>query len=207
MKATKKAPTSSTKTKAAPTKAKAKAKAAPAKAKAAPAKAKAAPTKAKAKAKPAPAKAKAKGKAAPAKAASAKAKPARLVSPKHAMQRSDYGAPAGSFFTRQPAPMRAILEDLRGIIESEAPEATASLKWGMPVYAIGDNNFCSLGAHKAHVNLIFWGSPEIYDDPHGHLAGDGKMGRHLKVTTLEDLPRNEIRGWVRAAAERARAGA
>ena len=65
-------------------------------------------------------------------------------------------------------------------------------------------NVVTLAGHKAHVNLILWGSPDIYEDPHGHLTGDGKMGRHLKVTTLEDLPRNEIRGWLAAGFARAR---
>ncbi|HVV86328.1 MAG TPA: DUF1801 domain-containing protein [Kofleriaceae bacterium] len=122
-------------------------------------------------------------------------------------QRADLGAPADSYFTRQPAPIRAILEELRGLVESEVPDATSSLKWGMPVYAIGGKSIVSLAAHTSHVNLILWGPPDAYLDPHGHLSGEGKTGRHLKVTSLDDLPRNEIRGWVQTAADRARGAA
>ena len=34
---------------------------------------------------------------------------------------------------------------------------------------------------------------------------DGKTGRHLKLTTLDALPRDAVRGWLRTAAELARA--
>jgi hypothetical protein len=121
--------------------------------------------------------------------------------------RADFGAPADSFYGKQPAPIRIILEELRGLIESEVPEARATLKWGMPVYAIDGTSMVSLAAHKSHVNLILWGSPEAYSDPAGLLSGGGKMGRHLKITALDELPRNAIRGWLETAAARARARA
>jgi hypothetical protein len=33
----------------------------------------------------------------------------------------------------------------------------------------------------------------------------GKTGRHLKLTSLDELPRAAVRGWLRTAAELARA--
>jgi hypothetical protein len=118
--------------------------------------------------------------------------------------RADYGKPIDGFFARQPAALRAILEELRALIEEAAPDASSSLKWGMPFYTMGDTMMCALAGHKSHVNLILSGPPGTYADPEGLLTGDGKTGRHLKLTSLDQLPHNAVRGWLRTAAELAR---
>jgi hypothetical protein len=119
--------------------------------------------------------------------------------------RADLGAPIDGFFSKQPPHIRPILDELRKLVEAIAPDATSSIKWGMPFYTIGGATMCALGAHKAHVNLILSGPPGTYADPGGLLAPEGKTGRHLKLTTLDELPRGAVRGWLRTAAERARA--
>ena len=93
--------------------------------------------------------------------------------------RADFGAPIDGFFDRQPAQLRAILDELRRLVEEVAPDATASLKWGMPFYAVNGTMM---------------------------LAGEGKSGRHLKLVSLADLPRAAVRGWLRVAAALARGG-
>jgi hypothetical protein len=118
--------------------------------------------------------------------------------------RADLGAPVDGFFARQPPPLRAILDELRTLVEEAAPTAASSLKWGMPFYTLDGATMCALGAHKAHVNLILSGPPEAFADPGGRLEGDGKTGRHLKLRTVEDLPRAAVRGWLRTAARLAR---
>jgi hypothetical protein len=118
--------------------------------------------------------------------------------------RADYGAPIDGFFSRQPPHLRAVLEDLRKLIEEEAPDAQSSLKWGMPFYTLDGATFCATSAHKSHVNLILSRAPDAFSDPTGRLSGEGKTGRHLKLTTLDELPRDAVRGWLRTAAEIAR---
>lgn len=103
------------------------------------------------------------------------------------------------FFAKQPAPLRAILDALRTLVQEVAPDASASLKWGMPFYAIDGAILCALGAHKAHVNLILSGPPGTFHDPEGLLVGDGKTGRHLKLTSVEQLPRAQVKRWLLAA--------
>jgi hypothetical protein len=93
-----------------------------------------------------------------------------------------------------------VLLVLRQIVEKAVPEATASLKWGMPVYAVGGKNFVSLGGHKAHVNLVFWGAPEIFEDPQRRLTGDGPSGRILRLTGVGEIPKADVTRWVKAAA-------
>lgn len=120
-------------------------------------------------------------------------------------RRADFGAPIDGFFARQPAPQRAILDALRAMIEEAAPDATASIKWGMPFFSVGGAMMVAMGSHKAHVNLILPGAPGTYADPDGRLEGEGKTGQHLKLRTLDDLPRAAVRGWLRQAAALARA--
>jgi hypothetical protein len=119
--------------------------------------------------------------------------------------RADFGAPIARFIRRQPARLRAILEELRRLVEATVPDVQSSLKWGMPCFTLAGNMMCMLGGHKAHVNLVLVGPPAGFDDPAGRLAGAGKGGRHLKLTRLDDLPRASVRRWLRAAAAYARA--
>jgi hypothetical protein len=118
--------------------------------------------------------------------------------------RADFGQPIDGFFARQPSHLRPILVALRSLVEAAAPQATSSIKWGMPFYEIDGTMFCALGSHKAHVNLIMAGPPAGFADPEGRLEGVGQGGRHLKVTSLDDLPRAAVRGWLRTAATWAR---
>ncbi len=121
-----------------------------------------------------------------------------------AARRADFGAPIDGFLARQPPALRAILDELRRIVEAEAPDATASMKWGIPFFSIGRETMCALGAHRAHVNLILSGPTGTYADPEGRLEGKSSMGRHLKIRTLGELPRDAVRRWIRTAAKRAR---
>jgi hypothetical protein len=74
----------------------------------------------------------------------------------------------------------------------------------MPFYSIGRTMLCALAAFRSHVNLILSGPPGAFDDPDGLLEGEGKTGRHLELRTPDELPRDAVRGWLRAAAEAAR---
>jgi hypothetical protein len=124
--------------------------------------------------------------------------------PKHGA-RADLGAPVDGFFARQPPALRAILDELRKLVQEAAPTAASSLKWGMPFYTLDGAMMCALGAHKAHVNLILSGPPQAFADPDRLLEGDARTGRHLELRTVDDLPRAAVRGWLRTAARLARA--
>lgn len=119
-------------------------------------------------------------------------------------RRLDYGKPIEGTLARQPPQLRSIAEELREMIEAVAPEAKSSLKWGMPCFTIGRRTVATIGIHKEHVNLILWGPRGSYADPNGLLAGEGKMGAHLRLTSVDELPREAVRGWLRTAAALAR---
>jgi hypothetical protein len=143
----------------------------------------------------------------------AKAKPAAKAKASAASpamkwgERADLGKPVDGFFARQPPELRAILETLRAEVERAAPEAVGAIKWGMPFYTLAGEMMCALAGHKSHVNLILAGPPGTYADPEGRLEGGGKTGKHLKLRTLAELPREAVRAWIETAAATARAKA
>lgn len=121
-----------------------------------------------------------------------------------AARRADFGAPIDAFFERQPPHLRVILEELRRLVEAAAPDAVASIKWGMPWFTLNGHMMCSLGGHKAHVNLILVGPSGAFADPDGRLEGTSRGGRHLKLRSVEALPRAAVTKWIRVAADVAR---
>jgi len=154
--------------------------------------------------KPSRAKSKAPARKAPKKTVKAATK-AKKATKKTAMsRRSDYGAPIQTFFDKQPPALRAIVDELRALIEAAAPNATSSLKWGMPVYELNGKMTFAIGAHKAHVNLILAGAPETFADPEGLLDGSSNLGKHLKLRSLEELPKAAVRRWLKAGVNAAR---
>ena len=118
--------------------------------------------------------------------------------------RADLGAPIDAFFAKRSGPLRQILDELRGMIDAQVPDAASSIKWGMPFYTLSGKPVCALAAFKAHVNLILAGPDGTFADPDGLLEGDGKTGRHLKLRTPDQIPRAAVRGWLAAAAALAR---
>jgi hypothetical protein len=146
-------------------------------------------------------------KATPSRPSDAPAQKKSGAKPSTAGRRPDFGAPIEGFFEKQPPELRDILDELRRLVAEIAPEAAASLKWGMPFFTIGGAPMCALAGFKSHVNLILAGPPESFVDPDGLLEGDGKTGRHLKLRSLATVPHDAVRTWLRTAAKRARAEA
>ena len=120
-------------------------------------------------------------------------------------KRADFGKPVEGFVKKRPAEQQKILVELRKLIEAAAPDAEAQLKWGMPHYTIGGKYYAATSAHKAHVNLILFGAAKDFDDPDGRLEGAGKMGRHLKMMSIKDLPKAQVKKWLAIAAKASRA--
>ncbi|MDQ5823001.1 MAG: DUF1801 domain-containing protein [Chloroflexota bacterium] len=59
-------------------------------------------------------------------------------------------------------------------------------------------HFCYISVHKSHIDLGFNYGSEL-PDPDGLLQGTGKLFRHLKITTPEDLARPAVRRLLEAA--------
>lgn len=124
--------------------------------------------------------------------------------PKRPGARADFGAPIATFFAKQPAALRAILDELLALILEAAPDAESAIKWGNPFFTINGTMMCALTAHKAHVNLVLSGPADAFADPEHRLTGTSEAGRHLKLTDVTQIPRDEVLEWVRTAADLAR---
>jgi hypothetical protein len=57
---------------------------------------------------------------------------------------------------------------------------------------------CALIPYTAHVNLIFSQGTQL-PDPHKLLEGSGKYARHIKLKTVADVERSEVKALVKAA--------
>jgi hypothetical protein len=106
--------------------------------------------------------------------------------------------PVTAYFAGQPPDKRALLEKLRALVTKGAPGATASIKWGVPIYQLGGKNICALASFKDHVAINFFAAPEKLADPKKKLEGSGKSSRLLKVRTAADIDAASIQRWIKA---------
>jgi len=103
------------------------------------------------------------------------------------------------YFADQPADKRALLEKLRALVAKGVPDATPTIKWGVPVYQRNGRNLCALAAFKDHVAINFFVAPSVLADPGKKLEG-GKTNRLLKVRSAGDIDAGTITRWLKAAA-------
>lgn len=82
-----------------------------------------------------------------------------------------------------------ILQHLRNLVHTACPEATETIKWGMPFFDY-KGPFCNLAAFKAHCAFGFW-KTALIPDPRGLLKRDA-MGALGRLTSLKDLPSDTI---------------
>lgn len=98
---------------------------------------------------------------------------------------------------------------LREMVFEEAPAAIERL---VQVYALVfwyslsgkmSDAFVQVVTYTKGVNLMFNRGAEL-DDPYGVLVGEGKIIRHIKVRTPEDLKNPHLRKFIRAALKHAK---
>lgn len=88
-----------------------------------------------------------------------------------------------------------ILKHLRELVHKGNPDVQETIKWGMPSYDYKGPYF-SMAAFKEHVAFGFW-KASLLDDPQGYLKeranqGGEAMGHFGRITSLEDLPPDEV---------------
>jgi hypothetical protein len=94
---------------------------------------------------------------------------------------------------------RPILEHVRTLVHAAVPEATETIKWGMPFFECQRRPLAMMAAFKGHAGLgILDGSPM------GKSEGMGQFG---KLTSVADLPDDTVlTDRLRVAATLAAAG-
>lgn len=82
-------------------------------------------------------------------------------------------------------PQRSWLLQIQQFILNAAPGIQESIKWKVPCYAY-KGMLCYLNPKKDHLDFGFMQGIHL-SNTHGLLQGDGKMVRHVKIYTDEDL--------------------
>jgi hypothetical protein len=138
--------------------------------------------------------AKTKKKAVAKRKAVAKKKPVAKAKP----SARDRGITVDAYIAGLSAGFRSIAESLVVLVKDVVPTATASIKWGQPVFEHG-GPMIWMKAFAKHFGFGFWRGAEL-PDPKGLLQGEGDRMRHVKLRAPGDVDASALRALVRAAA-------
>ncbi len=100
--------------------------------------------------------------------------------------------------------VRALALQTRALIKEIMPEVV-EVPWPRQQvigYGVGpkkmSEHFCYISVHKDHVNLGFNYGSEL-PDPDGLLEGSGKLLRHIRIASQDDLARPTVRRLIEVA--------
>jgi uncharacterized protein YdeI (YjbR/CyaY-like superfamily) len=86
---------------------------------------------------------------------------------------------------------KPILLHIRQLVHGTAPQVTETIKWGMPFFD-HKGPVCQIASFKQHCAFGFW-KATLLNDPHGLInAGEAAAGSFGKLTSMADLPSDEI---------------
>ena len=84
-----------------------------------------------------------------------------------------------------------ILRHLRELVHSVSPLLTETMKWGFPFFDY-NGSVCQMAAFKEHMGFGFWKQRQLNDPGKLIREEDGTAGSFGKITSLNDLPSDEI---------------
>jgi hypothetical protein len=90
-----------------------------------------------------------------------------------------------------------LVSRLRNLILSVDPKITEEIKYGGILFSAGPP-FCGIFSYTHHVSLEFGRGAEL-PDKHRVLEGEGKLRRHIKLESGQDLFRKNVREYVSLA--------
>jgi hypothetical protein len=101
--------------------------------------------------------------------------------------------------------LRSVMPDLQPIVKSmdelirqTIPGLQYAIKWKKAYYGLPDRGWIiEMVAYDVSVNVVFLGGADFDAPP---PLGDTDRSRYVKVTTLEEAERPEMREWVEEAA-------
>jgi uncharacterized protein YdeI (YjbR/CyaY-like superfamily) len=95
---------------------------------------------------------------------------------------------------------KPILNHLRQLVHKASPQITETMKWSSPFFEY-KGVLCFMGAFKQHCAFGFWKANTL-PDPHGLIKDEGSAGSIGRLTTLADLPDDDILiSYIRQAIE------
>jgi hypothetical protein len=130
-----------------------------------------------------------------AKRAKAKAKAPRTPAYKTPRLSPLSGESVDSYVRLLPSPQQVIVNRLRALVASAAPEAMEALKWSV---FEAEGPFAHIRAGSNHVSFGFLRGA-LLEAPPGTLEGDGDMMRHVKISSWKDVKEEILKALVRQA--------
>lgn len=86
---------------------------------------------------------------------------------------------------------KPVLMHIRHLMHATVPQITETIKWGMPFFDY-KGPVCNMASFKQHCAFGFWKATSL-NDPHGLInAGEAAMGSFGRLTSLTDLPSDDI---------------
>jgi len=92
---------------------------------------------------------------------------------------------------------REIVDAVRRLVKSAAPETTEAFKWAEPVFE-ANGPFAWVKAHSSHVTFGFWRGAEL-DKGRGILESSGSKMGHLKLRSEADIDSPVLKSMVKDA--------
>ncbi len=102
-----------------------------------------------------------------------------------------YDARVDGYIDKSAPFAQPILKHLRQLVHSVSPLLTETMKWGLPFF---DYNglVCQVAAFKGHIGFGFWKQRQLNDPGKFIQQEDGNAGSFGKISSLSDLPADEI---------------
>jgi hypothetical protein len=98
---------------------------------------------------------------------------------------------------RQMPPLQPIVERLDESIRATIPGLYYAVKWKRPYYGLPELGWViELAAYDVSVNVVFLGGADFDSPP---PLGTSDRTRYIKVTTVEEAERPELRRWIEQA--------
>jgi len=85
----------------------------------------------------------------------------------------------------------AIMHALHQLVRSTHPDIEQGVKYGGVMYSVDGTDCGGIFASKNHVSFEF-SRGNAMSDPKGTLEGSGKLRRHIKVKTIDDIETKDV---------------
>lgn len=91
-----------------------------------------------------------------------------------------------AYFDGLEGPMKSVAINLADSVCAEHPGLKATLAWNYPCW-FGSERIFSIIAHSRHCNLQLWSGARLAEHYVGRIEGSGKMLRHVKVRSVDEI--------------------
>lgn len=98
----------------------------------------------------------------------------------------------------------SLVESVRELIKQTVPPVSEEVKYGGILFT-SDVPFCGVFAYKQHVSVEFGQGAKI-SDTLGHLEGNGKGRRHIKLHSIKDIEAKNLAHYLPLALKAASSG-